>query len=447
LSGKQELFHLLVEAGPDKGRRFSIPPGGARLGRSSGNDIVLTDPSLSRFHCRIFFKSDGSLWINDLGSTNSSLINGKPAQDRPLRTGDLLEIGETKMEILHDRPEGAPPAPAHAPTLTSVDLGLSRKEPEAPPRNEPAGSSGSKPSLVLIVAALAVIAVAAVYLLKPGKPTRPGTPRAPTVAPGPAIPQPDAFDLLYEKEEGSSSNLFRYVLTLRDNTLAVQIDDVVSGRHVPVREKKLAPEVVQGFSADLNKLEFFDLREEYSGVPPEGVWSLRDLTLMIGRRTHRVRVLNRLEPDEFKPVREAVESFAQNELGLASLSLPPERLVELARDAVQLGHKYLDERDVKPDNLFNAIRTFESCRWYLETVEPKPDFFKDATDSAEQARKDLDKDYNAFMFEAQKAWSLSDWARCAEQYRKIVALIPDRSDDRHQNARKKLLDVERRLGR
>lgn len=446
MSGKQELFHLRVEAGTDKGRRFSIPPGGARLGRSSGNDIVLTDPSLSRFHCRIFFKSDGSLWINDLGSTNSSLINGKPAQDRPLRTGDLLEIGETRLEVLHDHPEGAPPAPAHVPTLTSVDLGLNRKEPEAPVRNEPGGSSGSKPSLVLIVTAVAIVAVAAVYWLKPRKPARPGSTRAPIVAPGSVIPQPDAFDLLYEKEEGSSSNLFRYVLALRDNLLSARIDDVGSGRHV-VREKKLAPEVVQSLSADLAKLAFFDMRSEYAGVSPEGFWSVRDLTLTIGRRTHRVRVLNRLEPDEFKPFRETIETFAQNELGLASLALPPERLVELARESAQLGHKYLDEREVRADNLFHAIRAFESCRWYLETVEPKPDFFADAVDSAAVARKELDKDYSACMFEAEKAWSLNDWARAADQYRRILALIPDRSDERQQNARKKLLDVERRLGR
>ena len=80
-------------------------------------------------------------------------------------------------------------------------------------------------------------------------------------------------------------------------------------------------------------------------------------------------------------------------------------------------------------------------------MEPKPPFFADADDGARRARRDLDREYNAFLFESEKAWSLNDWPRAAEQFRQIIALIPDRSDDRHQNARKKLLDVERRLGR
>jgi hypothetical protein len=443
VTAKQDCFHLCVEAGPDKDRRFTIPPAGARVGRSSGNDIVLTDPSLSRFHCRFFFKPDGSLWINDLGSTNATLVNGKPVPDRPLHSGDILEFGETRIVIAHDHPEPAA-GEARASAPPRIDLGLGHNA-EAPPRDEP-GRADSKPSLVLVVVALAVIAVGAVFWMAPRRPSpKPASGHA-TAALGSVIPLPDAFDLLYEKEEGSSSNVFRYVLSIHDNTLAVQIDDAESRRHV-IREKKLAPEVVQGLVAALAKSTFFDLRNEYAGVPQEGEWALRDLTLTLGRRTHRVRVANRLDPDEFMPVRESIETFAQNELGLAALSLPPERLAELARDAYQLAHKYMDEREVRPDNLFNAIRMFESCQWYLETVEPKPAYLPEAVQSAELARKDLEKEYTARLFEAEKAWNLSDWAKAAEQYRQILALIPDRSDERHQNALKKQLDVESRLRR
>jgi pSer/pThr/pTyr-binding forkhead associated (FHA) protein len=65
-----------VEAGPDTGRRITVPPAGGRIGRSSQNDIELTDPSVSRFQCRVFFKPDGLLWVADLGSTNETLLNG-----------------------------------------------------------------------------------------------------------------------------------------------------------------------------------------------------------------------------------------------------------------------------------------------------------------------------------------------------------------------------------
>ncbi len=442
MSGQQEFFHLRVEAGPDQGRRFTIPAAGARVGRSSGNDIVLADPALSRFHCRLFFK-DGGLWINDLGSTNASLVNGKPVADRPLRAGDLLEFGDTRMLILHDQPEPASGAGAAAPghpVPPRVDLGLGREE--APARDEP--RSHGKPSLVLIVVAVAIIAVGAVYLMRPGKARSPI--RTAPGAPAAAAIQQELFEFTYEKETGSTNNLFRYVLTLRKDTLAAQIDDAASRRHV-VREKTLAPEVLKNLRDDLSKLAFFDLHAEYTGVPRDGEWEARSLAVTLGPRSHTVRVVNRLDPEEFKPARDLLETFAQNELNLASLTLSPERLMAMAQESFQLGHKYMDERDVRPDNLYNAIRTFEACQWYLETVEPKPAFFLDAVATAEQARKDLEKEYTIRSFEAQKAWELNDWPKAADQYRQILALIPDRSDKRHQEALKKQLDVERRFRR
>jgi pSer/pThr/pTyr-binding forkhead associated (FHA) protein len=44
--------HLMVVRGDDTGKAITVPAAGARLGRSSKNDIVLADPSLSRHHCR-----------------------------------------------------------------------------------------------------------------------------------------------------------------------------------------------------------------------------------------------------------------------------------------------------------------------------------------------------------------------------------------------------------
>ena len=52
----EKAIHLVVEAGPERGREISIAQAGARIGRSSRNDVVLDDPSMSRFHCRLFFK-------------------------------------------------------------------------------------------------------------------------------------------------------------------------------------------------------------------------------------------------------------------------------------------------------------------------------------------------------------------------------------------------------
>jgi hypothetical protein len=49
------------------------------------------------------------------------------------------------------------------------------------------------------------------------------------------------------------------------------------------------------------------------------------------------------------------------------------------------------------------------------------------------------------MFLAERAIRLKDWNEAALQLRLLCEKIPDRADSRHQNARKKLLAVERHL--
>ena len=102
MSETHNVIHLVVERGPDQGLDITVPAGGARAGRSSGNDIVLADPSLSRFHCRFHFKDGRDLCVSDLASTNETVVNGKPVSDMQLFVGDRVTIGETTMKVVCD---------------------------------------------------------------------------------------------------------------------------------------------------------------------------------------------------------------------------------------------------------------------------------------------------------------------------------------------------------
>jgi Nif-specific regulatory protein len=74
------------------------------LGRDAGNDVVIRDGSVSREHSRI--TREGSAFvIHDLGSRNSTLVNGKPCTGCPLQDGDEVLIGETLFLYQND-PEG-----------------------------------------------------------------------------------------------------------------------------------------------------------------------------------------------------------------------------------------------------------------------------------------------------------------------------------------------------
>jgi len=66
------------------------------IGRLSTNDVVLSDPNVSRRHAEL--RRDGGLWtIVDLGSTNGTIVNGKLAGEHQLKDGDRLTFGKTEL--------------------------------------------------------------------------------------------------------------------------------------------------------------------------------------------------------------------------------------------------------------------------------------------------------------------------------------------------------------
>lgn len=62
------------------------------LGRYPSNDIVIPDPYVSRRHARLFFK-DGKWFIEDLDSTNGTIVNNEDIRDKgPIALVDNAEI-------------------------------------------------------------------------------------------------------------------------------------------------------------------------------------------------------------------------------------------------------------------------------------------------------------------------------------------------------------------
>ncbi len=78
-------------------RRLLIPPDGGVVGRSRDCEIVLEDAGISRRHAEL--RPHGEGWtIEDLGSTNGVLLNGREIRGaQPLQSGDLLELGSTTI--------------------------------------------------------------------------------------------------------------------------------------------------------------------------------------------------------------------------------------------------------------------------------------------------------------------------------------------------------------
>jgi hypothetical protein len=73
------------------------------LGRSSGCDIHLTDPNVSRRHAEL--RQEGtSYWIVDLGSTNGIEVNGSRTERAKLEHGDTVTLGESELVFMRELP-------------------------------------------------------------------------------------------------------------------------------------------------------------------------------------------------------------------------------------------------------------------------------------------------------------------------------------------------------
>jgi two-component system response regulator GlrR len=93
-----------VVAGPDTGATANADGGEIAVGTNQGNDLVLTDPSVSRHHC-VFSVQPKGYQLADLGSTNGTAIAGVGIERAWLRPGALVDLGQTRVrfDVLDDR--------------------------------------------------------------------------------------------------------------------------------------------------------------------------------------------------------------------------------------------------------------------------------------------------------------------------------------------------------
>ncbi len=97
-SKRREWRLVVVAPETELGRSYPIE-GDATIGRGGGCAVPLTfDTFVSQVHARAFDR-DGTLWIEDAGSTNGTLVNGKLITEPiKLRKGDRVQVGDTVLQ-------------------------------------------------------------------------------------------------------------------------------------------------------------------------------------------------------------------------------------------------------------------------------------------------------------------------------------------------------------
>ncbi len=129
------------------------------LGRKPHNDIQVDNLAVSGEHAAIITILNDS-FIEDLNSTNGTLVNGKPIKKHFLQNNDVIEIGKHKLKYFNDAPVAAgsadfektmiirKPAPAAAPAAppVSADTQTNMKPLTPPPAPAAAPAAAAAPA-------------------------------------------------------------------------------------------------------------------------------------------------------------------------------------------------------------------------------------------------------------------------------------------------------------
>ena len=83
------------------GIRHPLTEPGFTLGRGTDADVRINDPGISRLHARISVHGarDPQVTIEDMGSTNGIVVDGRRVQSASLREGSRIELGNTRMLV------------------------------------------------------------------------------------------------------------------------------------------------------------------------------------------------------------------------------------------------------------------------------------------------------------------------------------------------------------
>jgi pSer/pThr/pTyr-binding forkhead associated (FHA) protein len=96
---KKDMPHLVVLAADrNLGSKYYLVDD-VHIGRAGNSHIVIDDTYASQQHARVF-DSNGAFYVEDLGSTNGTYVNGrKISYPLELRQGDRIKIGKTVFEF------------------------------------------------------------------------------------------------------------------------------------------------------------------------------------------------------------------------------------------------------------------------------------------------------------------------------------------------------------
>ena len=370
MNEKHAAALLVILTGTETGKTFPVT-GPMTIGRTDGNDVPVSDPSVSRKHARIEPTGDGFA-VTDLGSRNKISAGGKTAATHKLFLGDEFTIGSVRMKLL---PPAVREAPEHAVVSApprvpvAMQAGIEAEALFEPSKKEQKGSRKS-----VVVLGLITLTALVVYALTP------------FFAAGPVVTRLDIV-----VDEGM--------------TKAVGIWDPRARmpRRSPVRvvDPNIAKVSVDSGNGFIMKV-IGNSRgvTEATGTNRSGGKTI--INVVVRARADDIWV-EQAKPDAEK------KRTAFYRIGRA--------------------------RDIESHSPYEAMKEYGLAARILEHIEPRPKEYSEAVLSEKRLREQINAQIEEYVKAYQLARRAERDESAAAELRKISKLVPDSSDYRHQKAK------------
>jgi hypothetical protein len=132
---ERRVLYVDVHGEENDGLQLEIGPDGLLVGRAGTCDVIFQSREVSRRHA--YFYSDGRHCnVEDLGSKNGLLVNGRRVSKTRLKDGDVVDLGPSRFTIRSDDSESGsgvvlPGAPGAAPARAADPQRLQLRHPLA----------------------------------------------------------------------------------------------------------------------------------------------------------------------------------------------------------------------------------------------------------------------------------------------------------------------------
>lgn len=98
---ERRVLYVEVRGEENDGLQLEVGPDGLLVGRSNTCDVIFQNREVSRRHA-YFYRTEDHCHVEDLGSKNGLLVNGRRVSKTTLRDGDVVDIGPSRFLIHSD---------------------------------------------------------------------------------------------------------------------------------------------------------------------------------------------------------------------------------------------------------------------------------------------------------------------------------------------------------